>query len=123
MTEEQIEDVAPEEEENEPMYYKPKSLSMIATISMWVSWVVLVVFILVIAAKIMYIMGIATQNGTTLIAMLSDPQQGEQVRIFIYDNVVLPLFTGLTYFVLLQAANLGLNALLEIDFNVREMHK
>lgn len=122
MTEEQIEAVAPEEE-NEPIYYKPKALSMIATTSMWVAWVVLVVFILVVVAKIMYIMGIATQNSTTLMAMLTDAQQGEQVRVFIYDNVVLPLFTGLTFFVLLQAASVGLNALLEIDFNVRELQK
>jgi hypothetical protein len=122
MTEEQIETAAPEEE-NEPIYYKPKMLSMIATTSMWVAWVVLVVFILVVVAKIMYIMGIATQNSTTLMAMLTDPQQGEQVRVFIYDNVVLPLFTGLTFFVLLQAASVGLNALLEIDFNVRELQK
>ena len=124
MTEEEIEEeVITPEEENEPMYYKPKALSMIATVSMWVSWVVLVVFILVVIAKVLYILGIATQNATTIAAMLTDPQQGEQVRIFIYDNMVLPLFTGLTFFTLLQAAYIGLNALLEIDFNVRELQK
>ena len=120
MTEEQIEEVAPVEDENEPIYYKPKMLSLIATVSMWVSWIVLVVFILVIVAQVMYIAGVASQNSTTLMAMLTDAQQGEQARMYVYSNVVIPLFTGLSFFLLLQAAAIGLNALLEIDFNVRE---
>ncbi len=119
---ERIEDVAPKEE-NEPIYYQPKSLSMIASIATWVSWVVLVVFILVVAAQVQYLMGIATQNSTNLMAMLTDAQQGEQARIFVYTNMILPLFTGLTFFVLLQAATIGLNGLLEIDFNMREMQQ
>ena len=119
MTDEKIEEVATEEE-NEPIYYKPKMLSLIATIAMWVSWVVLVVFILVIVAQVMYIAGIAAQNSTTLMAMMTDAAQGEQARMYLYSNVVTPLFTGLTFFLLLQAAAIGLNALLEIDFNIRE---
>ena len=121
--EEQIEDDVALEDENEPIYFKPKSLSMIASVATWVSWIVLVVFILVVLAQVQYIVGIATQNATTLFGMLSDPQQGEQARIFVYTNMVLPLFTGLSFFVLLQAASIGLNALLEIDYNVREMQK
>jgi hypothetical protein len=119
---ERIEDIAPEEE-NGPIYYQPKSLNMIASIARWFSWVVLVVFILVVVAQAQYLMGIATQNSTTLFTMLSDAQQGEQARIFVYTNMVLPLFTGLAFFVLLQAATIGLNGLLEIDFNVREMQQ
>jgi len=119
MTDEKIEEVAPEEE-NEPIYYKPKTLSLIATIAMWVPWVVLVAFILVIVAQVLYINGIATTNSTTLIGMLTDAQQGEQARMYIYSNMVIPLFTGLSFFVLLQAAAIGLNVLLEIDFNARE---
>lgn len=122
MTEEQIETVVAEEE-NDPIYYKPKALSMIATVAAWVSWVVLVVFILVAIAQLKYIIGAGEANGKTLMEMLTDPQQGEQVRLFVYNNMVLPLFTGLTYFILLQAANIGLNSLLEIDFNVRELGK
>jgi hypothetical protein len=122
MTDEPIETVTTEDE-NEPIYYKPKALSMIATISAWVSWVVLVVFIFVIISQLMYIIGIGTTNQKTLIEMLQDPQQGEQVRLFIYTNILLPFFTGLTFFLLLQAANIGLNSLLEIDFNVRELGK
>lgn len=126
MTEERIEDEVEEielDEGNEPIYYKPKALSMIASIAAWVSWVVLVVFILVIVAQIQYIMAIAAQNNSTLASMLTDPAQGEQARLFVYTNVVIPLFTGLSFFVLLQAANIGLNGLLEIDFNVREMQQ
>ena len=119
MTDEKIEEVAAEEE-NEPIYYKPKMLSLIATIAMWVSWVVLVVFILVVVAQLMYINGIAAQNSSDFIKMMTDPAQGEQARMYLYTNMVIPLFTGLSFFVLLQAAAIGLNALLEIDFNVRE---
>ena len=122
MTEETIETVTIEDE-NEPIYYKPKALSMIATISAWVSWVVLVAFVFVVIAQFQYIMGIGAQNQKTIIEMLQDPQQGEQVRLFIYTNMLLPFFTGLTFFLLLQAANIGLNSLLEIDFNVRELGK
>jgi hypothetical protein len=120
MTDEKKEEVVATEEENEPIYYKPKMLSLIATIAMWVSWVVLVVFILVIVAQVMYIAGIASQNSTTLLGMMTDAAQGEQARMYVYSNMVIPLFTGLSFFVLLQAAAIGLNALLEIDFNVRE---
>ena len=121
MTEEQIDEVIIEE--NEPVYYKPKALSLIATIAAWVSWVVLVVFIVAVAAKFGYVMAAATQNNTTLMAMLTDAQNGEQARIFVIDNIMIPFFTGLTFFLLLQGVNVGLNALLEIDFNVRELTK
>ena len=107
-------------EENEPIYYKPKTLSLVSAIIPWVSWIVLVGVILIIIAQVQYLFGIAAQNGTTLNAMFVDPQQGEQVRNFVYTNMALPLLTGITYFLLLQAAALGLNALLEIDFNIRE---
>ena len=108
------------QEDNEPIYYKPKTLSLISAIIPWVSWVVLAVYILIIIAQFQYLLSIAAQNATTLNAMFIDPQQGEQVRNFMYTNMVLPLMSGVTYFLLLQAAALGLNALLEIDFNIRE---
>ena len=107
-------------EDNEPIYYKPKTLSLVSAIIPWASWIVLAVFILIIVAQFQYLLSIAAQNATTLNAMFIDPQQGEQVRNFMYTNMVLPLCSGVTYFLLLQAAALGLNALLEIDFNIRE---
>lgn len=102
---------------NEPIYYKPKSLSLISTIGAWVSWVLLLVFILVIVAQVLYIAGIAEQNSTTLVDFIKNDASA---RSFVYTNLVLPLFTALGLFVLLQAASIGLNALLEIDFNIRE---
>jgi hypothetical protein len=107
-------------EENGPIYYNPKTLSLVSIVAAWVSWIILVGTILVIIAQVQYVIGIAAQNSTTLIGMLSDAQQGEQARIFVYTNMVLPLFTGLGLFLLLQAASIGLNALLEIEFNMRE---
>ncbi len=104
-------------DDNEPLYYKPKTLSLISTIATWVSWIMLLVFILVIVAQVQYIVGIAEQNSTTLVDFIkNDPS----ARSFVYTNLVLPLFTALGLFVLLQAASIGLNALLEIDFNIRE---
>lgn len=110
-------------DENEPIYYKPKTLSMISLICSWLAWVVIALVVLVIVAQVQYIMGIASQNSTTIAALLTDPQQGEQARLFIYSNILLPLLTGISFFFLLQAAAVGLNALLEIDFNIREPKK
>jgi len=121
MTEEAIETVTTEEEENEPIYYKPKALSMISTIAAWLSWVVLVIFVLVCVSQFKYIVDAIQPSGKSLMDMLGDPEQGGQIRNFLYTNIVLPLFSGLSFFVLLQAANIGLNSLLEIDFNLREM--
>lgn len=117
MTEEQIETT----EENEPIYYKPKALSMIATVAMWASWIVLVVFLVIGIGQIAYIADIGKQNPEVF-STFGDLQKGEQLRAFIFDNILTPLFTGITFFILLQAASIGLNSLLEIDFNVREMH-
>lgn len=118
--EEEIESEISAEEENEPVYYKPKTLSLISVISQWLSWVVLILVLLVIVAQGLYLNGIATQNATAVMALLSDAQQGEQARLFVYTSMLLPLLTGLSFFFLLQAASVGLNALLEIEFNQRE---
>jgi hypothetical protein len=108
------------EDDNEPIYYKPKVLSLISAVSFWLSWVVIVLVIVVIVAQAQYVSGVATQNATSLMGLLSDAQQGEQARLFVYSNMLLPLLTGISFFMLLQAASVGLNALLEIDFNLRE---
>jgi len=120
--EEEVENIAiPEDaEDNEPVYYSPKALSLVSAIAAWVSWIALAGFVLVVAAQIQYINSIAVESGATLASFMTDPQQGAQVRNFIYTNTVLPLLTGVGLFVLLQAASIGLNALLEIDFNMRE---
>jgi len=110
-------------DDSEPIYYKPRTLSMISAISSWLSWIVLALIALIVIAQIQYILGIATQNSTTLVAMLTDPQQGEQARLFVYSNMLLPLISGISFFFLLQAASVGLNALLEIEFNIREPKK
>lgn len=104
------------EEENEPIYYKPSTLSLIATIASWGSWVVLVAFILAIIGQANYLNEAAKQGGMTLIDVLKNPQAAS----FAYGNILVPLFSALSFFVLLQAASIGLNALLEIDFNLRE---
>ena len=114
MTEENIETNVPEEEGDEPIYYKPKTLSLVATIATVTSWLVLVGFVLVIVAQGLVLKDLA--EGTTIAELLANPS----AKNFIYSNLVIPLLTGLGMFVTLQAAGIGLNVLLEIDFNMRE---
>jgi hypothetical protein len=114
MTEQSIENAVPEEEGNEPVYYKPKTLSLVAIIATVTSWLVLVGFILVVVAQFLVLQELAA--GTTMTELLANPS----AKNFIYSNLVVPFLTGLGIFVLLQAAGIALNVLLEIDFNMRE---
>jgi hypothetical protein len=118
--EDEIENIEDAADENEPIYYKPKTLSLISAVSQWFSWAVIILVILVIVAQFQYLNNISTQNTTTIMELLADEQQGEQARLFVYTSILLPLLTGLSFFLLLQAASIGLNALLEIEFNQRE---
>jgi hypothetical protein len=43
-----------------------------------------------------------------------------QVKNWIYTNMLTPLLHGLSLFCVLQGVAIGLNVLLEIDFNQRE---
>src|SRR5438874_1893369 len=112
--EEEIEEEMDVTEDNEPIYYKPKTLSLVSMIAAWLSWIILVGFIILIAAQAQSLAEMAA--GTAFSALVSNPS----ARNFIYSNLILPLFTGLTFFVLLQAASIGLSVLLEIEFNIRE---
>jgi hypothetical protein len=115
MTEENVENEVVEEG-NEPVYYKPKTLSLVAIIATVTSWLVLVGFILVDVYQVWYLQTIATGQGMTLLELIDDPQ----AKGYIVTNMIIPFLTGLGMFVLLQVAGIGLNVLLEIDFNLRE---
>jgi hypothetical protein len=39
---------------------------------------------------------------------------------YLFVNLIIPLLTGLGIFVILQAASVSLNVLLEMDYNSRE---
>jgi hypothetical protein len=103
-----------EVDENEPVYYKPRSLNMVATISGILSWVVLVGFLAVIVGQ--YFVLTELSQGAALTTLLANPQ----AKNWVYVNIAFPLLTGISLFALLQGVSIGLNVLLEIDFNNRE---
>ena len=113
MTEQSVEEVV-EVVDDEPIYYKPRSLTLVSTIAGILSWVVLVGFIAVIVAQY-FILQQLTQ-GAPIATVIVNPQ----VQNWIYTNMVFPLFDALSLFFILQGVSIGLNVLLEIDFNFRE---
>jgi hypothetical protein len=58
---------------------------------------------------------LTTQN-LTFVALVHEPS----FYAYLFVNLIIPLLTGLGFFVVLQAAVAGLNILLEMDFNARE---
>jgi hypothetical protein len=115
-TTENTENVEILEEENEPIYYKPKVLNLVATLSGIFSWVILVGFLADIVFQGVNIQAQLKQQGLTLSALLSEPS----FLSYVFTNLVIPLLTGLGFFFVLEGIYVGLNALLEVDFNMRE---
>jgi multisubunit Na+/H+ antiporter MnhB subunit len=116
MSEEIVEPVV-EVDENEPVYYNSKTLTLITSVARVFSWVVLVGFVLLIVGN--YINLQELSQG----AALTDIFKQASARIWIYTNMVTPLLTGLGLFIILQGISTGLDVLLEIDFNTRESAK
>jgi hypothetical protein len=103
-------------QEEEPIYFAPKGVSLISDVASISSWVVLVGFI---AAVVLQILSLRTQiitNGYILKDLIKEPS----FFVYLFTNMIIPLLTGLVFFVILQAAAVGLNMLLEKDFNTRE---
>lgn len=116
MSEENV-DVVIEAEENEPVYYNPKSLNLVTSIARVFSWVVLVGFVLLVVGNFMNLQELS--QGATL----TDIFKQASARIWVYTNLVTPLLTGLGLFIALQGISIGLDVLLEIDYNARESAK
>jgi hypothetical protein len=108
----------PEKAENaEPIYYSPKKLSLVGNLSAWLSWLILVVFIAITIFQFISIQNSLLQQGIILEAsLLLNPLA---VAYFL-SNLVSPLATGIALFILMQGFSIGLNVLLEIDFNRQE---
>jgi len=110
-----VENEAPVEE-NEPIYYKPKSLNLVATVAGIVSWITLVGFVANVVLQVMGLQAQLAQQGLALDALLKEAS----FYAYLFTNMIIPLLTGLSLFLILQGVSIGLNALLEIDFNARE---
>jgi hypothetical protein len=103
-------------EEKEPIYYAPKRVTMISDIASILSWVVLVFFIGDFIVQIISLNATMATQQLTVAALVKEPS----FYAYVFVNLIVPFFTGLGIFVILQAAATGLNMLLEMDFNARE---
>lgn len=103
-----------EAEENDPIYYNPKYLNIISTLSGVFSWIVLAGFIGLAVGQ--YVILTQLSQGTSVTELIANPQ----ALNWIYTNIVTPILIGIVSFFVLQGAAIGLNVLLEIDFNARD---
>lgn len=104
------------EEDKEPIYFAPKRLSLVSDVASILSWVVLVQFIGDIIVQLISLHSQMTTQNLTMAALAHEPS----FYAYLFVNLIIPLLTGLGFFVFLQAATTGLNVLLEMDFNARE---
>jgi hypothetical protein len=118
MSEEIVEEILEtESEENEPVFYKPKTLNWVAAIAGILSWIILAGFILMIIGNYINLM-----EGVQVSSVFELFKQAA-ARTWMYTNLVMPLLTGLFMFITLQGVSNGLSVLLEMDFNSRESKK
>ena len=113
---EQIMETVVEVEDDEPVYYKPRSLNLVATISGILSWVVLVGIIADMVVQVVSVQSQLASQNLVLSTLLSQPS----FISYVMTNLIIPLLMGLGLFITLQGIAIGLNVLLEIDFNFRE---
>lgn len=103
-----------EVEDNDPIYYNPKFLNIISTLSGVFSWIMLAGFLGLSIGQ--YVILTQLSQGTPIAELFANPQ----ALNWIYTNIATPVLTGIAIFFVLQGVAIGLNVLLEIDFNSRE---
>ena len=103
-------------DDNEPVYYAPKRVSMVSDIASILSWVVLVLFIVDFIVQIISLQSTMVTQQLTAAALVREPS----FYAYLFVNLIVPFLTGVGFFAVLQAAAQGLNVLLEMDFNARE---
>jgi len=103
-------------DEVEPVFFSPKRVSLISDVSSILSWIVLVGFIADFVIQTVSLQGQMKSQNLVLSTLMREPS----FYSYIFINMLVPLLTGLGLFSLLQAAAVGLNVLLEMDFNARE---
>lgn len=103
-------------DEVEPVFFSPKRVSLISDVSSILSWIVLVGFIADFVIQTVSLQGQMKSQNLVLSTLMREPS----FYSYIFINMLVPLLTGLGLFGLLQAAAVGLNMLLEMDFNARE---
>jgi uncharacterized protein YhhL (DUF1145 family) len=101
-------------DENEPVFYNASTLNLVASSARILSWVVFIIFVLIVAGNIYNLRELA--QGETFINLVKSASP----RLWMITNLVTPFFTGVTFFVVLQGVCNIIDALLEVDFNTRE---
>jgi len=103
-------------EDKEPIYFAPKRVSLISDTANILSWVILVGFVGDIVVQVISLQSQLASQGLALSSLLHEPS----FFSYIFTNMLIPLLTGLGLFAILQAVSVGLNMLLEADYNKHE---
>ncbi len=104
------------EEANDPIYYSPKALNLVASLAGIFSWIVLAGFLADIVVQGLNVQAQLSEQNLALATLIKEPS----FNSYLFTNLVVPFLTGLALFAILQGVSIGLNVLLEIDFNLRE---
>lgn len=102
---------AEEVEEKGPALYNPKALSLVASLSSILSWVVLAAFIGDVVAQYLNVNSMIGQQGMVFSDLFKEPNAVS----FLVSNLSTPLFTGIALFLVMQGVAIGLNVLMELD--------
>jgi hypothetical protein len=113
------ENVMTDQEEKEPIYFAPKRVSLVSDVSSILSWVVLVGFVGNFIIQMVSLSGQMKSQGLVLSTLIREPS----FFSYVFINLLIPLLTGLALFAVLQAAAVGLNMLLEMDYNAHDAKK
>ena len=103
-------------QEEEPIFFAPKRISLVSDTASILSWVILVGFVGDVIVQAISLQAQLKSQNLVLATLLREPS----FFGYLFINLIIPLLTGLALFALLQAAAAGLNMLLEADYNRRE---
>jgi hypothetical protein len=103
-------------EDNEPIYFAPKRVSLVSVTASILSWVILIGFVGDLVAQLISLKAQITSQGLVLSTLLHEPS----FFAYLFSNMLIPLLTGLGLFIVLQAASVGLDMLLETDYKIRD---
>jgi hypothetical protein len=106
-------------EDKEPIYFAPKHVGLVSVTAIILSWVILVGFVGDFVVQVISLQAQLTTQGLTLSSLLHE----SSFYAYIFTNMLIPLLTGLGLFAILQAASVGLDMLLETDYNLRDAKK
>jgi hypothetical protein len=102
--------------EDDLIYYAPKRVTLAADMAGILSWVILVGFVAYFIVEVLFLQAQIKDGGLALASLIKEPS----FLSYLFSNLLIPLFTGLGLFMLLQAVSAGLGVLLEMDFHRRE---